>query len=289
MADTFDLFVQGDLLFSSSQHGSPDVHAADRRSLGQLQRLTATTATDLPGSYSPDGTQIAFTSTRDGFAQVYVMNVDGSDVRRLTDTPGPKETPRWTPDGRRIVYAAQEMRRMQVWIMNADGTGHRQLTPEASVNSHPAVSPDGRLIAFLSTRERGGPHVFVMNVDGTDQQIASAPEWRASSPAWFPDGRLGYLVEVRDGRTTHHIVVRRDLATGQDEQIASTGAPIANFAVSPDGRHLALETSVREGGTTTHRITLFPLVGGEVVDVPRATTIENHTSPVFRPARPPAN
>ena len=48
------------------------------------KRLTSNTIMDIRPVVSPDGSQIAFTSTRDGGYNVYVMNIDGSNVRALT-------------------------------------------------------------------------------------------------------------------------------------------------------------------------------------------------------------
>ena len=49
--------------------------------------------------WSPDGTQIAFQSNRDGNAEIYVMNRDGSNIRRLTNNPAIDTTPTWSPTG----------------------------------------------------------------------------------------------------------------------------------------------------------------------------------------------
>jgi TolB protein len=69
--------------------------------------------------WSPDGRRILFTSHRDnagGYTDVYVMNPDGSDVRRLTQQLA--YTPAWSPDGEHIVFSAPGL-----FVMNADGTG----------------------------------------------------------------------------------------------------------------------------------------------------------------------
>src|SRR5881394_2920951 len=61
-------------------------------------RLTSSPGADVQPTWSPDGRQIAFTSHRDGNAQIYVMNADGSGQTRLTNTPGDNRDPSWSPE-----------------------------------------------------------------------------------------------------------------------------------------------------------------------------------------------
>jgi len=61
------------------------------------EQLTFTNAFNGAPKWSPDGTQIAFESTRDGDSEIYVMNADGSDVRQLTDNDATDRHPNWQP------------------------------------------------------------------------------------------------------------------------------------------------------------------------------------------------
>ena len=69
-------------------------------------RLTDNDAEDVEPTWSPDGTQIAFTSSRDGNPDIYVAAADGSDQRPLTTDPAPDEGPAWSPDGSRILFTS---------------------------------------------------------------------------------------------------------------------------------------------------------------------------------------
>jgi dipeptidyl aminopeptidase/acylaminoacyl peptidase len=62
-----------------------------------VRRLTSDPGADLHGTWSPDGTRIAFGSDRDGDYDIYVMDADGGNVRQLTDHPAKDSSPAWSP------------------------------------------------------------------------------------------------------------------------------------------------------------------------------------------------
>ncbi len=94
-----------------------------------VRRLTSNIAQDYPGAWSPDGTQIAFFSRRDGYGDVYVMNADGSKVRRVTNEPGAQAADAWLTDGRLVIGSAQEgVEGPPHWfVMRPDGSGRASL------------------------------------------------------------------------------------------------------------------------------------------------------------------
>src|SRR5256885_16405756 len=72
--------------------------------------------------WSPTGQRIAFTSTRDGNPEIYVMNADGSAQTRLTNNPGADANPSWSPDGQRIALETTRDGASEIYVMNADGS-----------------------------------------------------------------------------------------------------------------------------------------------------------------------
>jgi Tol biopolymer transport system component len=113
--------------------------------------------TSVPSSmprWSPDGERIAFKmwSETDAFAEIAVMNADGSEIHALTSNDTDDEGPDWSPDGSRIVYYGWREGRPRLFIIDADGTGDRLLTTDVPPNhlydDDPAWSRDGSVIAF---------------------------------------------------------------------------------------------------------------------------------------------
>src|SRR5215475_10872993 len=83
------------------------------------------------GRRAPAGV-IAFSSNRDGDTEIYVMNPDGSGVRRLTRSPKFDAPAAWSADGRRLLFYSQRAPSGGVWVMNANGSGQRALTRDSA-------------------------------------------------------------------------------------------------------------------------------------------------------------
>ncbi len=98
--------------------------------------------------------KIVFRSNRDGNSEIYVMNDDGSNIRRLTNNPLSDGRPRWSPDGKQIVFDRRvnlrDTQRWHLFIINADGTNERQLTEPRpnGWDTWPSFSPDGKSVLF---------------------------------------------------------------------------------------------------------------------------------------------
>jgi len=169
-----------------------------------LQRLTNHESDDLSPVWSPDGTQIAFASNRDGDWEIYVMDADGSHVRQLTDSPGIETKPSWSPDGSKIAFDSGAGYNRDIFIMDSDGTNPK-LVARAD-GGWPAWSPDGTRIAFFG-RLAGNPDIYVMNVDGTNMTRMTENNIDDWEPSWSPNGE--WLLYV-SGAVPDIFVMRAD-------------------------------------------------------------------------------
>src|SRR5467141_691444 len=167
-----DVYVVGEILVASSRANPPgkfQLYAIERSNLAQLTKLTPDTTSASDPAFSPDGSRIAFVSQRDGNAEIYIMNADGTASTRVTNDPQPDGRPSFTPDGQALVFhSARNGGKQQIWAVNVDGSGVTQLTRD-SVNSSPTISPDGQTIAYVSTRNKD-TDIWLMARDGSNQR-----------------------------------------------------------------------------------------------------------------------
>jgi Tol biopolymer transport system component len=136
-----------------------------------LKQLTAAPGSDFEPAWSPDGKQIAFTSVRGGFRQIYSLDVESLAITLLTNTTDAIESsqPYWSPDGTKIVYMAKRVGAYQIWSMDANGQEAVQLARSGQDlwDYLPAWSPDGRTI-FFSQRRLGAFRPWLMRIDYGD-------------------------------------------------------------------------------------------------------------------------
>jgi len=205
-------FVTGDILVVSLADGA-----------------TANLTNHLGGSspaWSRDGEKIAFTSNRDGLTELYVMNADGSSVRRLTDHIGFSGRPAWSPDSSRIAFGCElAIGNQDICTINADGNGLVRLTTDPA-RDYGAVFSSGGL-AFVTDRF-GLDTIAVLEDGGTVRAVREGMD-----PAWSPDGTRIALTSV-DGDV--YVVAA---AGGNAVNVTNDGLGYYGPVWSPNGGELA--------------------------------------------------
>jgi len=200
-------------------HPAYQIFAADP-DRGTLTQLTHEGEYNAEGALSPDGRTIVFTSIRQGDLDLYLMESDGSNVRRLTDEYGYDGGPFFSWDGRYIVYrafhprteaerqgyAANLARRifrptwLELFVMHADGTGRRQVTDLRAASFAPFMHPGDRRIIFASNlhdESRRTFALYLVNLDGTGLERVTYEGGFSSFPMFSPDGRSLVFVSTR--------------------------------------------------------------------------------------------
>ena len=93
------------IAFASSSKDGWEIYSMNADG-SNVTRLTKSTVDDYGPSWSPDGTKIAFSESRNGNDDIYVMNSeDGSGIVRLTNRSGADGNVRWSPDGKKVVLS----------------------------------------------------------------------------------------------------------------------------------------------------------------------------------------
>jgi dipeptidyl aminopeptidase/acylaminoacyl peptidase len=192
-----------------------------------LRQLTAGTRLDADPRWSPDGSQLAFTSNRDGDTkQLYVLPVGGGEPRRLTHLKEDVTQAAWSPDGSTVAFvsrvrdaayeeeddkrrAPRRFTRLQyklehvgwtgdrpahLFTVRADGRGEPvQITAGDAQDASPAWSPNGRTLAFVSARQPDWDtelvtDVYLVAAGGGEPQRLTQGGGTVDLPSWSPQG-----------------------------------------------------------------------------------------------------
>ena len=211
--------------------------------LTNIQKLTdyEPVGPGLPDDYhpawSPDGTQIAFTSFRDGSPAIYIMNADGSNQTRLTGDLRLAWEPDWSPDGSKIAFSYIDSGLAGIGTINTDGSGftklHKVSCPSScSLPSGASWSPDGSKIVFDSNVS-GNWEVHVMDADGSNQKNITNHSAIDAMPEWSPDGSKIAFVSLRGNGSLDLHLMNPD--GGNVRRLTSDPGAELNPSFSPDG------------------------------------------------------
>ena len=204
--------------------------------------------------------RIAFVSERDGNAEIYVMNADGSGLARLTDDPASDGMAAWSPDGTKLVFESNRAGPADLWVVNADGSGLTRLTNPGYSHHWPAWSRDGTKIVFErhSGFDTEGevnpvPNIYVISADGSGlRRLTRTGEAEDHGPAWSPDGtRLAFARRENTGRSVWITNIWVIDADGSAPRMLTSAPEDHNTDPnwSPEGTRLAFVRREREGSS----------------------------------------
>jgi len=222
-----------------------------RTAAGAVRRLTRNRVFDGTPSWSPDGRRIVFARALGNDSDLFVMNADGTDVKRLAGSARAAQDryPRFSPDGRLIVFASNRgNRESDVFVMRADGTGVRRLTrgPAYVDDTQPSFSPDGRFVVFASNRlsffnyevyrmrAADGGGLTRLTFWGSGRDGAPGDD---ISPSYSPDGtRIAFVSDRPNGEYAIWTMDAR--GRGLREVSRHEGHDVVFPRYSPDGRRI---------------------------------------------------
>ncbi len=202
--------------------------------------------------FSPDGKRLAYVSTRAGAIGVYVITLDGGEVRRLTHDDAALTLEAWSPDSR-AVYFSSNARNISsaasVYRVSVEGGTPMPVLDERYVDERDAApSPDGARIAFSRNGfaqwwRRGHSHmdqsaIVVEDLAAHRYEAVTNGEAKDRWPMWSPDGRTLYFVSDRDGGD--QLYARTDGRVRKLTALAAR-ARVLWPTISRDGRIVAFE------------------------------------------------
>lgn len=258
------------IAFASHDEGKQGIYVA--RTDGSPPVRLTTGKYDLFPRWSPGGTKIAFLSVRGKEDEealrkygsmffhwiVWVMDADGTNLKRLTQTPAHGAT--WSPDGKKIAFvsgyedpknhhAGVGGNSSAIYVMDADGKNEKRITDVLGYDRQPSWSPDGTRLLYVSGRKLCD--ICSMKADGTDKRNLSNSTSADRSPIWSPDGRRIVFCSDRggasciyamdpDGKTIEMSGIKASGATAlgclpNDRIVYSSGPAV--YAAKLDGTH----------------------------------------------------
>ncbi len=244
------------------------------------RRLTSGERRDSSPRWSPDGTQLAFTSNRGGEkekAQVYVLPVSGGEASKLTELKEDATDLVWSPDGRRIAFSARV--RDEAYEEEDD----RKRAPRRFTRLRYKLDNVG----WTGDRRQ---HLFVVAADGSaDAEQLTSGDFEHGSPAWSPDGTRLAFVSARDDdwdlKLTSDIYVLEIDGNREPAKLTPSEGDFEAVVWSPDGSQLACVYTPGILDWPRHgQIGTLPASGGELRLL--TTSLDRNCSP-YPPLREP--
>lgn len=224
--------------------------------------LIASAAFDGDARYSPDGTRIAFASTRSGQSSIWICASDGTDLRQLTSLDAGGFTagsPSWSPDGKWIAFDARSaLSASSIFLLDAAGGKPVRLTEPGPSDFIPGWSRDSRWVYFSS--DRGGGPLQIWKVPAAGGKPVQVTHNGGLESFESPDG--AFLYYTKRGRTSGFW--RMPLSGGNEEFVPELAA-VGNryWENSPQGIYFVAPSK-------TPKLELFHFEGGvsAIVDLP---------------------
>ena len=197
------------------------------------RRFTTSDKADGDPRWSPDGTQLAFTSNRaDKASQLYVMPVAGGEPRKLTSLKEDVTQAAWSPDGTRLCFVAR------VPDAAYDEEEDKKRSPRRLTRLQYKLDSVG----WTADRPR---HVFVVPADGSAEPVQLTDgDYEDHSPSWSPDGATVAFVSARhpdwDLEMVHDVYLVA-AEGGEPRRLTQGGGSVGGPSWAPDGTRLAIE------------------------------------------------
>ena len=206
-----------------------------------LLLIVVMSGTTVLGSHHKE--QIAFSSTRDGNLEIYVMDADGNNQIRLTNHPEADFQPSWSPDVGKIAFVSDRNGgNDQIYVMDSNGKNVKRLT-NGAFDRQPAWSKDGQTIAYHGYEDEDWVgevnfKIYLIAPDGTNRRklAGDIPSWDIE-PAWSPDSQRIAFVSSREDEWDEIYVMDAD-GTNQ-KRLTHNMVSDSQPAWSPDGSKIA--------------------------------------------------
>jgi len=222
------------VVFSRSTGEGSDLFAVDYDG-AELLRLTANRVLNLCPSWSPDGSQIAFTSYREHEQGLFLLDTGTGQVKQIISQSGLNFGADWHPEGRELLVSLSRGGNPEIYRIRPDGRTIKRLTVSKAIEISPSWAPGGRDLVFTSDRT-GSPQLYIIDSDGAGRRRLTFEGRYNDSAVWSPRGdKIAYA--TREENITQIVVMK---STGEERRIVTDGRwrNCEDPSWAPDGRHL---------------------------------------------------
>jgi len=256
-------FFAGKLAFISDRGAGMEIMTSDLFG-GDVVGWPGVSQQIIAPRWSPDGRRLIFTSYRNGFPDIYVLDLATRTPTLLVSVQGTNTGGRYSPDGGRIAMVLSGEGNSEIYVSNAQGRMISRLTRNTAVKAGPCWSPDGTRIVFAS---EPGPQLYVMPaaIGAPASRLSTNISRYCAEPDWcrWDPTKLAFTMGVGRGFQ----IAIYDFSTGQAKQVSNAPLDAIEPCWLADGRHLIF--TAREANR--RRLMLLDTETG------RATTISPST------------
>ena len=222
------------IIYTSYLSKFPDVLEADLYT-NQRRRIASFPGLNSGADFSPDGSLIALTLSKDGNPELYVMRTQGGGLTRLTNTRGAESSPTWSPDGRNIAYVSDDRGSPQIYLVGRDGGEPTRLTVSPAYNTEPAWSrpPSGsdiQAMVAVTSRVNGRFQIGVYDSATRGVRPVVADDADNEDPSWAPNGRHLVFTKTRNWRPRLYLL---DVVTGEQVELPAVEGGASEPAWGP--------------------------------------------------------
>ncbi len=204
-----------------------------------IQRITKNGVVNLQPQWSPNDSQIAFTSYLNGNPDLYIANITSGKLNRVSARKGVNIGASWHPNGKELIATLSPNGNADIYRLDAQ-TGRiiNRLTKSPGIDVAASFSPDGTQIAFVSERS-GGAQIYVMNSDGSSARRVSFAGTYNTDPVFSPDGtKIAYV-----SQTNNFDIYTVNLNGKGLKRITQDMGDNEDPTWSPDGNYLAFRST----------------------------------------------
>ena len=173
------------LLYTSYKNGNPNIFSHDFGT-GARNAVTRFPGLNTSAAVSPDRRKLAMILSKSGSPDLYVSDLDGSNLKQLTTTKDDEASPCWSPNGAWICFSSRKSGATALYKIPATGGEMQRIaTPGAPSPTEPDWSPDGRFVIFTSMT-RAGFNLCYVPADGRGEVVMLVA---GEDPSWAPNSR----------------------------------------------------------------------------------------------------